>query len=126
MLVHSAVEQYVVSSPARKESGLLYVSDLGAHPYKAMARILNGETAEFDTNTRIKMNHGNAFEAETLRAMQHKYPNVQTQFPLYNRRSSLNTRPPATSGLITNNRYHAPRIYARCGCTGSFTRKPTA
>jgi hypothetical protein len=85
MLVRSAVEQYVVSSPPRKESGLLYVSDLGAHPYKAMARILHGETAEFDTDTRIKMNYGNAFEAETLRAMQRTYPNVQTQFPLYNR-----------------------------------------
>lgn len=84
MLVQDAVEQYVVSSPQRRGSGLLYVSDLGAHPYKAMARILNGETAEFDTNTRIKMNYGNAFESETLRALRYAHPNVQTQFPLYN------------------------------------------
>lgn len=83
MLVRNAVERYV-SSPARKESGLLYVSDLGAHPYKAMARILNGETAEFDTETRIKMNYGNAFEAETLRALQYEHAKVQTQFPLFN------------------------------------------
>jgi len=74
----------VSSNPQRKESGLLYVSDLGAHPYKAMARILNGETAEFDADIRIKMNYGNAFEAETLRALQYNHAHVLTQFPLFN------------------------------------------
>lgn len=83
MLVRKAVEEYAVSAPRRKDSGMLYVSDLGRHPYLAMARVLHGETADFPVETRIKMNYGNAFEAETLRALQHRFPGVQTQFPLY-------------------------------------------
>ena len=84
MIVHDAVKSHVVSSPPRKESGLLYVSELGAHPYKALMRILSGETAEFDTATRIKMEYGNAFESVTGNALQHAHPGVQRNFPLWN------------------------------------------
>ena len=47
-------------------------------------RILSGETAEFDTATRIKMEYGNAFESVTGNALQHAHPGVQRNFPLWN------------------------------------------
>lgn len=83
-MIQQAVDEFLGSQPARKESGLLYVSDLGAHPYKAMARILKGETAVFDTPTRLKMAQGSAYEDVTLQALRYAHRGVQTQFPLYN------------------------------------------
>lgn len=83
-MIRESVEKYVTARPARKETPVLYVSDLGYHPYKTMSRILLGETSEFDVGTRIKMQYGNAFESETTRALQYAYPNVLTQFPLWN------------------------------------------
>lgn len=82
-MIRAAIEQYVMARPARRDTPVLYVSDMGYHPYKAMARILRGETAEFDADTRIKMQYGNAFEAETERALQFAHANVLTQFPLW-------------------------------------------
>jgi hypothetical protein len=85
-MIHLALVKYLVERQAieRKAHKELFVSDLGQHPYKAMSRVMGLEREPFDVDTLIKMQGGNAMEADTLQALQWAYGKVATQFPLHN------------------------------------------
>lgn len=85
-MIHSAVEQYLLAknSIRRRPDGMLWVSDLGNHPYKAMARIMGEEQPSFGVNVLNKMQQGNLLEPDTIECLRFSYSNVLTQFPLYN------------------------------------------
>lgn len=83
-MIRQAIERGM-ERPRRKLTTDLWVSDLGSHPYKAMARVLNGEQEDFDLDVRIKMQFGNALEADTVAALAGSMSApVVTQFPLFN------------------------------------------
>lgn len=86
-MIHSAVEKYLLAKNAlkRRPDGMLWVSDLGNHPYKAMSRILRvDQQAGFGVDVLNKMQQGNLLEPDTIECLRFSYPNVLTQFPLYN------------------------------------------
>lgn len=83
-MIREAMEKWLTSRPQRRLDGMLWVSDLGMHPAKAMRRVLHEEMSEFDANTLVKMQSGNAMEADTEQALRFAYPGVITQFPLFN------------------------------------------
>lgn len=82
-MIYQAILQTLTSRPSRKPTDDLYVSEFGQHPYKAMARVLQGEQTKFDTKTLEKMENGTAFENDTMQKLSLAIPNVRTQFPLY-------------------------------------------
>lgn len=86
MMIHTTVEKYLLAKNAlkRRPDGMLWVSDLGNHPYKAMARIMGVEQTSFGVDVLNKMQQGNLLEPDTIECLRFSYPNVLTQFPLYN------------------------------------------
>lgn len=83
-MIREAFLSALQNRPARKPTTDLYVSDLGMHPYKAMARILNGERSQFEPSVLEKMECGTAFEENTAKLVSQTIPTI-TQFPLWNR-----------------------------------------
>ncbi len=85
-MIHEAVESYLLAknSLKRRNDGMLWVSDLGNHPYKAMARVLGIDLPGFEVSVLNKMQQGNLLEPDTVECLRFGYPNVLTQFPLYN------------------------------------------
>lgn len=82
-MIREAMVKYLQSRPARKLTADLWVSDLGMHPYKAMARVLKGEQSTFELKNLEKMQCGTAFEEDTLKAVNFYFAGVVPQFPLY-------------------------------------------
>lgn len=85
-MIQTALIEYLRAKQEleRKPHRELYVSDLGQHPYKAMSRIKGLEREPFDDDTLVKMQAGNVLEADTIAALQWRYGQVATQFPLFN------------------------------------------
>lgn len=84
-MIRQAFERGFTNQPKRKLTTDLWVSDLGNHPAKAMARILNGEQEEFTVEVKEKMQFGNVLEADTAAMLAHNLSSPMiAQFPLYN------------------------------------------
>lgn len=83
-MIREAIESYLTARPPRRLDNLLWVSDLGRHPAKAMNRLIHGQQSEFAADVQVKMDNGSAIEEATSRAIHYACANVLTQFPLYN------------------------------------------
>lgn len=83
-MIHEAIYQALIERPERAIDNKLWVSDLGKNPYFALKRIVTGEMEPFDYQTLMKMDNGNAFEANSLRQIAENLPNrIITQMPLF-------------------------------------------
>lgn len=82
MFIQSAIERRL-TRPQRQSSSSLYVGDIGYHPYKAMDRILNNASLDFDQRTLTKMRLGVVMENETFQQAAQHHGHALDQFPLY-------------------------------------------
>jgi hypothetical protein len=86
-MISELLERSLLEQPERRPDGLLWVSDLGYHPTKAMNRVLYGKREQFDLPVLKAMQDGNMYEADTIARLTRFYPGtVHTQFPLWNER----------------------------------------
>ena len=84
-LIHTAVSKALLQRPARRNDGMLWVSDLGRNPYATFRRLLTGELEPFDYPVQLMMDAGSAIEGYTLRQVAENLErNIRTQFPLFN------------------------------------------
>ena len=82
-MIREAINQSYSRVPNKRNDGMLWVSDLGGHPVKALRRILENHREEFDIATHDKMSAGTALEADTIQRFISVNGNCITQFPLY-------------------------------------------
>lgn len=84
-LFHSAVFRALTERPARRNDGVLWVSDLGRNPYAVARRLLTGELEPFDYPVQLMMDAGSAIEGFTLRQVAENIGRPsRTNFPLFN------------------------------------------
>ena len=81
--VRESINQSYRMSPGKRPDGMLWVSDLGNHPAKAMRRIVEGYREEFDVPTHDKMSAGVALEGDTIQRFVSVNGDSIPQFPLF-------------------------------------------